>query len=216
MAPAAHDRRSTPCPTCSGAGHVRATQGHFSIERTCPKCQGSGAINNNPSPTRGSSQTFEEIFSDAFHRSGQPQSKSQDIPKAVKYVVAVGALLVGATIFALLGTETGDITQGRTSVGRQMTSQEGKPESTAETWAKVSGALLGMANACDLQMSTGWIENATHRMKTLAGSKDDFSRAGALFLDFRQKAYDNQKQNRPMTCQEIAQFAADSERKWGK
>ncbi|MEL6481806.1 MAG: DnaJ domain-containing protein, partial [Pseudomonadota bacterium] len=32
------------CPTCGGAGKVRAQQGFFTIERTCPTCQGRGKI----------------------------------------------------------------------------------------------------------------------------------------------------------------------------
>jgi molecular chaperone DnaJ len=36
------------CPTCSGAGKVRASQGFFTIERTCPSCQGRGEIINAP------------------------------------------------------------------------------------------------------------------------------------------------------------------------
>ena len=32
------------CPTCRGAGKVRAQQGFFTIERTCPTCQGAGKI----------------------------------------------------------------------------------------------------------------------------------------------------------------------------
>jgi molecular chaperone DnaJ len=36
------------CPTCGGAGKVRATQGFFTIERTCPSCQGRGEIINDP------------------------------------------------------------------------------------------------------------------------------------------------------------------------
>src|SRR6516225_9055415 len=32
------------CPTCSGAGKVRASQGFFTIERTRPACQGRGEI----------------------------------------------------------------------------------------------------------------------------------------------------------------------------
>ncbi len=36
------------CPTCSGAGRVRAAQGFFSIERTCPNCQGRGEVIDDP------------------------------------------------------------------------------------------------------------------------------------------------------------------------
>src|SRR6185295_2637156 len=36
------------CPTCAGAGKVRASQGYFTIERTCPSCQGRGEIINDP------------------------------------------------------------------------------------------------------------------------------------------------------------------------
>jgi len=36
------------CPTCSGHGKVRATQGFFTIERTCPTCQGRGKIIKTP------------------------------------------------------------------------------------------------------------------------------------------------------------------------
>jgi molecular chaperone DnaJ len=38
------------CPTCSGAGRVRASQGFFSIERTCPQCHGLGQIIKDPCP----------------------------------------------------------------------------------------------------------------------------------------------------------------------
>ncbi|MDQ7260601.1 molecular chaperone DnaJ [Paracoccus sp. PS-1] len=36
------------CPTCSGMGKVRATQGFFTVERTCPTCNGHGQIVKNP------------------------------------------------------------------------------------------------------------------------------------------------------------------------
>ncbi|MDO5369656.1 molecular chaperone DnaJ [Paracoccus sp. (in: a-proteobacteria)] len=38
----------TPCPTCSGMGKVRASQGFFTVERTCPTCSGNGQIVKNP------------------------------------------------------------------------------------------------------------------------------------------------------------------------
>jgi molecular chaperone DnaJ len=36
------------CPTCRGAGRVRAQQGFFTIERTCPTCSGSGRVISDP------------------------------------------------------------------------------------------------------------------------------------------------------------------------
>jgi len=36
------------CPTCNGAGRVRAQQGFFTIERSCASCQSTGKIIKNP------------------------------------------------------------------------------------------------------------------------------------------------------------------------
>ncbi len=36
------------CPTCSGAGKVRASQGFFTIERPCPTCNGRGETIKDP------------------------------------------------------------------------------------------------------------------------------------------------------------------------
>lgn len=36
------------CPTCGGAGRVRAAQGFFSIERACPNCHGRGEVIDDP------------------------------------------------------------------------------------------------------------------------------------------------------------------------
>jgi hypothetical protein len=213
MAFAAHDQKLTPCPTCGGAGRVLVTQGYFSVERTCPKCHGSGKTHDNSGSTCDSSELFQQLFLSEFRKS-QQQNKSRGSSIAGRYVL--GALIAGIAIFFLWGEETGNTTPGRSADGRQMISNEGNLESTAETWAKVSGALLGMANACDLKMSTRWTGNVTRHMRTLATDKDELARAAALFLDYGQRAYDNQKEHEPMTCQEIAQFAADSEKKWGK
>jgi molecular chaperone DnaJ len=49
------------CPTCSGTGKVRATQGFFTIERTCPSCQGRGEIISDPCGScRGSGRVVKE------------------------------------------------------------------------------------------------------------------------------------------------------------
>jgi molecular chaperone DnaJ len=36
------------CPSCQGAGKVRAQQGFFTVERTCPTCHGAGRVIDNP------------------------------------------------------------------------------------------------------------------------------------------------------------------------
>ena len=44
-------RAADTCPTCQGAGKVRAQQGFFLIERTCPTCAGQGRVIRNPCRT---------------------------------------------------------------------------------------------------------------------------------------------------------------------
>jgi molecular chaperone DnaJ len=41
-------RSADVCPTCHGAGKVRAQNGFFLVERTCPSCGGAGRIVRNP------------------------------------------------------------------------------------------------------------------------------------------------------------------------
>lgn len=42
---------SNTCPSCQGAGKIRAQQGFFLIERTCPTCNGQGRVIRNPCRT---------------------------------------------------------------------------------------------------------------------------------------------------------------------
>ena len=44
------EARAARCPTCAGAGKVRANQGFFVIERMCPHCGGSGEVIADPCP----------------------------------------------------------------------------------------------------------------------------------------------------------------------
>jgi molecular chaperone DnaJ len=50
----------TSCPTCSGMGKVRATQGFFTVERTCPTCSGMGQIIKNPCKSCGGQGRIEK------------------------------------------------------------------------------------------------------------------------------------------------------------
>ncbi|AQU87638.1 molecular chaperone DnaJ [Komagataeibacter nataicola] len=42
------DQPPETCPSCHGAGKVRAQQGFFAIERPCPTCHGTGRLIRNP------------------------------------------------------------------------------------------------------------------------------------------------------------------------
>jgi len=48
---AAPGSKTIPCPRCSGSGHVRISQGFFSIQQTCPACQGAGQVVEKPCPS---------------------------------------------------------------------------------------------------------------------------------------------------------------------
>lgn len=45
---AANGTQPVTCPTCGGAGRVRAQQGFFTIERTCSACGGAGRVIKDP------------------------------------------------------------------------------------------------------------------------------------------------------------------------
>lgn len=53
--------KPTTCPTCQGAGKIRAQQGFFTIERGCTTCQGMGKIIKDPcKKCAGSGRTRKE------------------------------------------------------------------------------------------------------------------------------------------------------------
>lgn len=45
---AATGTQPVACPTCAGAGKIRAQQGFFTIERSCPSCHGAGRVIKDP------------------------------------------------------------------------------------------------------------------------------------------------------------------------
>ena len=58
---AAGGAQPTTCPTCQGAGKVRAQQGFFTIERACSTCQGAGKVIKDPCKScRGSGRVQKE------------------------------------------------------------------------------------------------------------------------------------------------------------
>ncbi len=50
-------KQADTCPTCNGAGKVRAQQGFFLIERVCPTCSGAGKVIRNPCRVCGGAGT---------------------------------------------------------------------------------------------------------------------------------------------------------------
>jgi len=52
---AANGSAPVTCPTCGGAGRVRAQQGFFTIERTCASCGGAGRVIKDPCRNCGGS-----------------------------------------------------------------------------------------------------------------------------------------------------------------
>jgi molecular chaperone DnaJ len=45
---AADGSKPSVCPVCNGTGHIRQTQGFFSISQTCYKCHGEGKVISSP------------------------------------------------------------------------------------------------------------------------------------------------------------------------
>ena len=70
---AAGGSEPSTCPTCSGMGKVRASQGFFTVERTCPSCSGMGQVISNPCSSCGGQG-----------RSDKDRSLSVNVPAGVE------------------------------------------------------------------------------------------------------------------------------------
>lgn len=70
---AAGGSEPSSCPTCSGMGKVRASQGFFTVERTCPSCSGMGQVISNPCSSCGGQG-----------RSNKDRSLSVNVPAGVE------------------------------------------------------------------------------------------------------------------------------------
>ncbi len=86
----------TTCPTCSGMGKVRASQGFFTVERTCPTCSGVGQIIQNPCKTCGGAGRVEK-----------ERSLSVNIPAGVETGTRIR--LAGEGEAGLRGGPSGDL-----------------------------------------------------------------------------------------------------------
>ena len=84
------------CPTCSGLGKVRASQGFFTVERTCPTCSGAGHVIRNPCGSCGGSG-----------RVARERSLSVNIPVGVETGTRIR--LAGEGEAGLRGGPSGDL-----------------------------------------------------------------------------------------------------------
>ncbi len=84
------------CPTCSGMGKVRASQGYFTVERTCPTCSGAGHVIRNPCGSCGGSG-----------RAAKERSLSVNIPVGVETGTRIR--LAGEGEAGLRGGPPGDL-----------------------------------------------------------------------------------------------------------
>ncbi|MGR3514653.1 MAG: molecular chaperone DnaJ [Paracoccaceae bacterium] len=86
----------TTCPTCSGMGKVRASQGFFTVEKTCPTCGGLGQIIQNPCKACGGAGRVEK-----------DRSLSVNIPAGVETGTRIR--LAGEGEAGLRGGPSGDL-----------------------------------------------------------------------------------------------------------
>ncbi len=93
---AAGGAQPTTCPTCQGAGKVRAQQGFFTIERSCSTCQGAGRVIKDPCKScRGSGRVQRE------------KTLSVNIPKGVEEGTRIR--LTGEGEAGMRGAPPGDL-----------------------------------------------------------------------------------------------------------
>lgn len=85
--------------------------------------------------------------------------------------------------------------------------------SEAETWAKVSGALMGMAKACGYSINEEWIREMARSVSQKSLNSADRSRAEQTFYSYAKNAYKMQLSAPTMTCSQVIQMMRQSEEK---
>lgn len=70
-----------------------------------------------------------------------------------------------------------------------LTSATAAQGTEAEDWAQATGALMGMASGCGIQISQVWTRNIVRRRERLAGDQRDRDNASAVFEKFATRAF---------------------------
>jgi len=141
----------TSCPTCSGMGKVRATQGFFTVERTCPTCSGLGQIIKNPCKTCGGNG-----------RQQKDRALSVNIPAGVETGTRIR--LAGEGEAGMRGGPSGDLYIFIEVERHKIFEREG-----SDLHCRVPVSMIAAALGGDIEVPT--IDGGRSRVKIPAGSQ---------------------------------------------
>lgn len=141
----------TTCPTCSGMGKVRATQGFFTVERGCPTCNGLGQIIKNPCGTCG-----------GVGRTQKERSLSVNIPAGVETGTRIR--LAGEGEAGMRGGPPGDLYIFIDVAEHPIFARDG-----AELQCRVPVSMVVAALGGDIEVPT--IDGGRSRVKIPGGSQ---------------------------------------------
>ncbi|MBO6867193.1 MAG: molecular chaperone DnaJ [Pseudomonadota bacterium] len=139
------------CPTCSGMGKVRATQGFFTVERTCPTCSGLGQIIKNPCKTCSGAGRVEK-----------ERTLSVNIPKGVETGTRIR--LAGEGEAGMRGGPPGDLYIFIEVERHKLFEREGET-----LFCRVPVSMASAALGGDIEVPT--IDGGRSRVKIPAGSQ---------------------------------------------
>lgn len=141
----------TTCPTCSGMGKVRATQGFFTVERTCPTCSGIGQMIKNPCKKCGGQG-----------RAEKDRALSVNIPAGVETGTRIR--LSGEGEAGLRGGPSGDLYIFIEVRGHDIFQREG-----GNLFCRVPVSMTSAALGGDIEVPT--IDGGRSRVKIPSGSQ---------------------------------------------
>ncbi len=141
----------TTCPTCSGMGKVRASQGFFTVEKTCPTCSGMGQIIQNPCKTCSGAGRVEK-----------DRSLSVNIPAGVETGTRIR--LAGEGEAGLRGGPTGDLYIFIEVAEHALFQRDG-----TALFCRVPVSMTSAAMGGDIEVPT--IDGGRSRVKIPAGSQ---------------------------------------------
>ncbi len=141
----------TTCPTCSGMGKVRASQGFFTVEKTCPTCGGLGQIIQNPCKSCSGAGRIEK-----------DRSLSVNIPAGVETGTRIR--LAGEGEAGLRGGPAGDLYIFIEVVEHSLFQRDG-----TMLYCRVPVSMTSAAIGGDIEVPT--IDGGRSRVKVPAGSQ---------------------------------------------